>query len=179
MKFTISKEPEFKPRPELLLHPNVPKPLHGMSPRELLGETWWENARHEAYARANHRCQACGIHKIDAKYHQWLEAHETYVYDYKNGIATVSEIVALCHACHNYIHCGRLNSLLKAGKVTKAKHSDIMQHGDRLLKAAGLALPNSPTEVASWSKWKIIIDGKTFPTRWKSFEHWNQHYNGD
>jgi hypothetical protein len=179
VKLTIRKEPEFQPRPELLLHPNVPKPLHGMSPRELLGDAWWDTVRQEAYRKAGYRCQACGVGKLDAKYHKWLEAHETYIYDYRTGTATVDEIVALCHSCHNYIHSGRLRALFQAGKTTKAKYEDIRIHGDNLLSAHNLTFPESPTETAPWHEWKIVINGKIFPTKWKSFEEWNAHYNGN
>lgn len=165
-------------RPELLLHPNVPKPLHGMSPRELLGAEWWDKVRQEAYKKANYCCQACGIHKSEAKYHQWLEAHETYIYDYANGVATVSEIVALCHACHNYIHNGRLLSMYESGQITEAKYLDILKHGDMLLRTHKLTMPDSPSVVADWTKWKIILNGQHFPTKWKSYEHWLSHYSG-
>jgi hypothetical protein len=177
MKLTLNKT-SSAPRPALLLHPNVPKPLHGMSPRELLGTVWWDKARQEAYERANYCCQACGTPKTEAEYHKWLEAHETYVYDYKTGTATVSEIVALCHMCHNYIHSGRLKQLLQADKITTAKYWHIILHGDKLLKDAGLIKPEPTTVNAAWNKWKIIIDGREFPTKWKSFDHWKNHYDG-
>jgi hypothetical protein len=148
-----------------------------MSPRELLGSDWWDKQRQEAYKRAKYHCQCCGVPKTEAKYHQWLEAHETYIYDYATGTATVNEIVALCHSCHNYIHSGRLRALYQAGKITSQRYADIIDHGDRILANAGLQPPDSPVDVAKWTDWKIIIDGKVFPTRWKSFEEWQNHYS--
>ena len=164
-------------RPELLLHPNVPKPLHGMSPRELLGDVWWNETRKTVYKNAKDECQCCGVHKQDAKYHKWLEAHETYSYDYKNGVATVTEIVALCHSCHAYIHSGLLQVLWTTGKISNEKYQDILSHGDKIIKESGLKRPERPTQIAEWSKWCIVIEGKKYKTKWKSFEHWAKHYN--
>jgi len=163
-------------RPELLLHPNIPKPLHGMSPREIKGVEWWDKTREAVYKQAGYKCQCCGVHKKDAKFHKWLEAHEIYQYDYANGVATMVEIVALCHSCHAYIHSGLLEVNLKNKKITEDKYWSIIDHGNALIREAGLTKPKPPTKVADWSSWRIIIDGEVFPTKWKSFEHWKAHY---
>lgn len=163
-------------RPGLLLHPNIPKPLHGMSPRELMGDEWWDFTRQWVYANAGFRCQCCGVPKREALYHAWLEAHETYQYDYENGIATVNEIVALCHACHNYIHSGRLLILAQTGEIAFSKYEHIMQRGDAILKEAGLKKPQPPARIAEWDRWRIVIAGREYKTRWPSYEAWEAHY---
>ena len=94
--------------PWLLFHPNIPKPLHGLAPRIILGETWWQTTKKEAKAKLNQHCWACGIHKSSSKYHQWLEAHECYSINYGLGRVEYVGTCALCHACHNYIHDGRM-----------------------------------------------------------------------
>lgn len=59
--------------PSILLHGNIPKPMHGTAPRVVLGQAWWNKERQAAYASTNYCCEACGVSKWEAQYHQWLE----------------------------------------------------------------------------------------------------------
>lgn len=105
----------MKTRPELLLHPTIPPPLHGLAPREVLGRSWWDVVRREAYEKYDDHCHACGTHISKALYHRTsspskfksLEAHEAYNIDYDTCTVNLEEIVALCHCCHNYIQLHR------------------------------------------------------------------------
>jgi hypothetical protein len=126
-------------RPELLTHPNLPKPLHGLAPREVKGKYWWDKTRKKAYEDNNFRCMACGTHKNDALFKQHLEAHEDYSIDYEEGSMRIKEIVPLCHACHSFIHSGRLKALMgtKQG-VSRANAKIIVERGMRILKEAKL-----------------------------------------
>lgn len=48
--------------PVVLTHQNIPKPLHGLNPRTIKGQQWWDVAgklADEGY------CIACGIAKYD------------------------------------------------------------------------------------------------------------------
>jgi hypothetical protein len=94
-------------KPEILTHPNIPKPLHGLNPRSILGIEWWDKVRYEAQKRNNFKCFACGIDKYETK-EKWLEGHEYWNIDYKTGKCEVVSIEPLCHKCHNFIHSGRL-----------------------------------------------------------------------
>lgn len=128
----------LKLRPGVLQHPNIPKPLHGISPRAVMGQAWWDTARKAVYTKQGDHCIACGVHKSKAKYHNWIEAHEDYTIDYQRGTMEIRDIVGLCHSCHNFIHCGRLGVLLKKGEVSKSKWKEIMLHGFRILKQSNL-----------------------------------------
>ena len=65
----------------------------------------WDVIRRDAYARANGRCMICGA-KVKR-----LEAHEHWIYDEKNAIQKLGDVLALCHDCHSVIHIGRTQLL--------------------------------------------------------------------
>lgn len=166
----------MKLRPEILLHPNIPKPMHGLAPRTIKGDAWWDEQQQIAYAKTNYCCSACGVHKSEAKYHKWLEAHELYDMDYKNGKMIFVEIVALCHSCHNYIHSGRMQVLVRKGEMTNQKMIDITNHGDLIIKNSKLKRKEYPEGIAKWSDWRLVMDGKEYKGQFDSYEAWQRHY---
>jgi len=178
-KFRKRRRPKWPDpiRPELLLHPNIPKPLHGLNPRTLLGKKWWDEQRAIAYAVHNDRCWACGVHKSNALFRKWLEAHEHYDYDYEKGRAELKEIVALCNPCHNYIHSGRLEALKTKGQITKYQYDTIIKHGHTVLDFANLPhrLP-TPTMYVRWSDWRLVINGKEYEPLFGSLQEWAKNY---
>ncbi len=170
----------WKADPKILLCDNIPMPMHGVAPRNKMGGPWWEKTRKEAYKSTGFCCAACGVHKSVAKFRQWLEGHEVYEVDYKKGTITYLKTVPLCHLCHNYIHDGRLRALLAKCKITHKKFTAIIQHGDQVLSSAGLKRKSYEdremdvtskilnNKTASWSKWRLIVDGKKYPPKFKS-----------
>jgi hypothetical protein len=109
-------------------------------------------------------------------FHDWLEAHEVYAYDYKEFRATLVEIVALCHACHNYIHSGRMLALVNAGKMEPEKRAKILIYGDVILRQAGLTRTTWPDIHAGWGKWHLLLDGKKYYGKFKSKAEWERFY---
>lgn len=180
--------PQWTVKPELLLHPNIPKPMHGVAPRTVLGDNWWNRERRKCYATTLFHCEACGVHKQDAKSRQWLEAHEVYDIDYRLGKMVYVRSTPLCHYCHNYIHDGRLQWLLREGKIPHAKYASIIQHGEGVLRKAGLfkqaridrdavavemVLNNS---MAPWASWRLVVEGVEYPPLFNSYEEWLKNY---
>ena len=98
----------------LIAMPNLPKPLHGMAPRTLLGKPAWDEMRKSCYEAAGMKCEVCGAEVgKDIKKIQ-LHAHEVYNIDYKKGTSTFVRCVALCARCHlGGIHTGRAITLFK------------------------------------------------------------------
>ena len=129
---------EVFPDPAILLHPQIPKPLHLLNPRTILGRVWWDEQRKIAYAKHNYCCHACGTHKLLAIYRQWLEGHEIYNIDYATGKVEFIRLVALCPACHNFIHSGRMQMLVAEGKMSEKDYKAIIDRGKSLLRAAGI-----------------------------------------
>lgn len=183
-------------RPEILTHPNIPKPLHGLNPRTLLGKEWWDTTRFAAQAKYDNCCAACGIHKSEAKKHKWLEGHEYFNIDYNTGKCEVIEIVPLCHYCHNFIHSGRLYKILGVEK-SKQEVIDILEHGFKILKennlkafAGTINIANilnintynvepqeSQTYSLNWEDWTLILNGKEYKSNFKDFDVWKSFYN--
>lgn len=182
--------------PTILTHPNIPKPLHGINPRTVMGQSWWNKERKKAYQSTSFRCLACDIQKRRAKYHQWLEAHEYYNYDYRNGTLTLEKIIPLCHSCHNFIHSGRLYILHQKGEISFSKVKDILEHGFAILKENNLNAFFGTIQVAEelgihtdvepeipepcyveWHEWKMVIEGKEYYSKFKNEEEWAAFYD--
>lgn len=150
--------------------------MHLVSPRAIMGNGWWDKQRQKAYASTDYHCAACEVHKTQALYKQHLEAHEVYEMDYPMGRMIFQEIVPLCHACHNYIHCGRMQAMVDQGKMFEGKMKAIKERGDRLLEMAGLEHPPPPARIAKWSRWRLEFNGKTYPPVLRSPEAWMDHF---
>lgn len=95
---------------------NLPKPLHGMAPRTLLGASTWNHMRKACYAEADYQCEICGARVgVDIEKRQ-LHAHEVYRIDYEKGESVFVRCVALCALCHlGCIHTGRACTLHRNG----------------------------------------------------------------
>lgn len=177
LKGWLTEPKEYPTNPELLLHANIPKPLHGVNPRTIKGKEWWDKTRKEAYAKRGYHCFACGVHVCDAKYYRWLEAHEFYDIDYETGKVTLNEIVALCHSCHSYIHSGLLTIRMETGQITKKMYKEIMQHGQQVLKKAGLKRPTKLCEdMPSWEDWYLEFEGEKYYSPFRDYDAWKKHY---
>lgn len=165
------------PNPSLLLHPNIPKPLHGVNPRTILGQEWWDVQRRIAYEKFNFRCWGCGAKKGENLYSPYLFGHEAYNINYETGEVVLEEIVALCYSCHNYIHSGRWEMLLNGGLITQKEYKDIRNHGDELLKKFRLSPLPPPVRCAAWNRWCLILNNKKYFSRFKNYEEWYAFYN--
>ena len=134
-------EPLFR-RPELILHPKIPKNLFGVNPRTHYGQLWWDLARKLAYMRNNGCCWACGTAGP-------LEAHEAYRYNYEEHTATFVEVVALCNMCHMAIHLGRAHATGGQSLVNEI-HKHVMNNFGPEVYKRWLDKDRSPSAQLHW-----------------------------
>jgi hypothetical protein len=106
-----------------------------MNPRTILGKTWWDRTRRTAYKANHYNCWACSISPDDDPYNDKLEAHECYDIDWQACKATYLETVALCYRCHNFIHAGRMRSLVESGDEPADKLLAVLKRGVAILRA--------------------------------------------
>ena len=184
-------------KPEILCHPHVPKPLHGVNPRDIMGRTLWDKTRLNAYASTDYHCVACGVAKHEAKKHKWLEAHEYWNIDYMTGTCSVTSIEPVCHYCHNFIHSGRL-SVIVGKEKSKKEVVDILEHGFRILSEHNLKAFQFTVSLAKklgantygvqgyapvvnenlkWSDFKLVYEGNEYRSKFNDIEEWYCHYN--
>lgn len=163
----------------ILLHPTIPKPLHTVNPRTILGRKWWDIVRNGSYEEKDFHCHACGVHKSNAQYKQWLEGHEFYSVDYELGQVKFIKVVALCNCCHMYIHDGRLQYLMEANKITTSKRNSIINHGRKVLKLAGHTKfrPDYPVEdLVAWKDWHMVVEGKKYFSPFEDHAAWEKYH---
>lgn len=175
------------PNARLLLHPQIPKPLHLVNPRTIMGKEWWNDVRRRAYWRYGFCCHACAVVGGKAKHQQGLEAHEVYDINYLTGCVTYLHTVALCHFCHNYIHMGRLEQLYAKGTISGTLFQAINRHGRRVLRNAGLSgqigsmdrlvlCLRESGNLCKWEDYHLIIEGIRYEPRFKSYEEWLDYW---
>ena len=115
----------------LITMPNVPRPLHGLPPRKIMGQTNWDTMRKRCYYNAKYKCEVCGCEPEKGQLH----AHELYTVDWINGTSTFNRCIAICKKDHDFIHSGRLLTLYKQGNILYPKEYvlSVVEKGFKLI----------------------------------------------
>lgn len=191
---------------QLITMPNIPKPLHALPPRNVMGKTAWDRARKLCYFKADYKCEICGCEPSKGQ----LNAHELYTIDYLEGTSTFNRCIAICKQDHDFIHSGRLITLFKEGNPLYPKSYVLktVEKGFKLVSEYNKAHPDlaplrvydtfidylkvpeladkmaelirkydikfyaSPKRGARWEKWRLVWNGKEYPTPYKNPEEW-------
>ena len=115
----------------LITMPNVPRPLHGLAPRKIMGDSTWDHVRKRCYYLAGYKCEVCGEGLVKPYY----AAHELYSYDYIEGIGQFERYIAICSKDHDFIHSGRMVTLFKSGNTfyPKSYVLEVVEKGFKLI----------------------------------------------
>lgn len=105
-RWTPPQDDDLRP---LIAMPNIPKPLHSVAPRTVLGARVWNLLRKHCYEVADDTCEICGEKPELARRRH---AHEVYEIDYEHGTSKFIRAFCLCSLDHlGCIHTGRAITL--------------------------------------------------------------------
>ena len=148
--------PEGEDLRPLIGMPNIPKPLHHVNPRNLLGQNTWNHMRRRCYALADDTCEICGTKPENLRQRH---AHEVYEIDYKKGTVKFVRAFCVCSLCHlGGIHTGRALTLWKqknplyptefllkgAENAFRIIHEYNQEHPDNEVKAYSTCIGEGP-----------------------------------
>jgi hypothetical protein len=176
--------------PQILCQPNILKPLHGLNPRSLLWQKWWDIQRKKAYERNDNHCLWCWVEKSKARLHKWLEWHENYHIDFDTCTYKLESIVPLCHFCHSFIHDWLLEIRHNKWEISTRTYNAIISHWTKILKDNDLdrwqrmldlcwwdMSRRYPEKNWTWSSWWLEIDWVKYYTKFKDVYERAKFYN--
>jgi len=91
----------------------IPKNSFFDNLRHIFTNEEWDIIRKFVYKRDDYKCNICKQEEIK------LEAHEEWVYNYKEETQKLNNIISLCSLCHFNKHLGFAEILIKEKKLTK------------------------------------------------------------
>jgi hypothetical protein len=175
-------------KPQLLGQANIPKPLHGINPRTIMGAAKWAKHR-QVIIQNNPYCKGCGATNCI------LDLHEDYKIDYNNCTMKIKDYVPLCKSCHSFIHSGLLRVFISNKTVSVEAAKNILTHGFAICRVNNISVFIGTVELAkqlnisidyirswtpkmkdSWTDWKLIYEGKEYPGM--SYAQWKSKYGG-
>lgn len=101
----------------------IPNHSHGINLRHLLTKTTWDKLRQKIYERDKNQCVICGD-KSPTKFH----CHEEFIFDYKNQIQRLGQLMTLCPHCHANKHITSKFKVFNSGKLSKDSMDRIIFH---------------------------------------------------
>ena len=176
--------------PTVLGQPNMPKALHGINPRTIMGASKWR--RFSLEQRTNRPyCTSCG------KEGCVLDLHESYTIQYSTRTITINDYVPLCKNCHSFIHSGLLQVLVAQKKTSVSTARLILSSGFDIcqthkvkvfkgtvdfarslnVSTAGIRSWSPPMYDEGWGQWKLIFEEQEYLGLTK--EQWMKKYGNN
>lgn len=128
----------------LLTMPNIPKPLHGVAPRAIMGDAVWNRVRKKAYYDAGYKSEISGVLSAGPG---GLHAHEVYDINYVTGVCKFKRVCAITPQEHVYfIHSGRMLTLWKNKNALypTSKVLEGLENGFKLIYEWNKSHPRKP-----------------------------------
>jgi hypothetical protein len=71
-----------------------------------------------------------------------------------------------------------MENLAQARLFDENKRQDILRRGEEILKSAGYSEFKIEDDklTPEWPKWHIVVEGKTYFTRYKSLKEWQKYF---
>ena len=148
----IHKRPCFI-KPEILLQ-ELPKPLHTITPRFILGGKEWRKLKNIAAAQNNFCCWGCGVNINETQTFKRLEGAPVFVVEEKYKIVYHRDVAALCYKCNSFLNISKVKSMEAQGLYEKGFSEEIVLHGSALVnvleKIENINVMNSQNDFANW-----------------------------
>ena len=146
---------------EVLTQTILPKSLHGINPRTIMGQAKWDKIKKAKLLEADHHCMACDEY-VPHVAGNYLECHEVYTIDLEKKEFQLADIVCLCKRCHEYIHRARLKRLVAEGVITQEYYDSVIERGNALLHANNLVKNDLPKNEINNPDWYLLYEGKKY-----------------
>jgi len=170
-----SKRPNFL-IPEILLQ-ELPKPLHGITPRFIMGGKMWNKKKNAAALKNNYCCWVCGVNVNDTEPKR-LEGAPVFFVVEETKRVIFRDVAALCKKCNSFLNLSILWKMEKRGLCKKELIEQIILHGDNFVDVVKkIENINVMFAVNDFKNWRYFFDGIEYYSRFDSLEEYNAFFN--
>lgn len=146
----------------LITMPNIPKPLHALPPRNIMGKTAWDRARKLCYFKADYKCEICGCEPSKGQLHCLERGSQVLTIDGWKNIENVSTNDQVAQFVPNTEKIEFVNPT----STTKHHENNIVRVGYKRGFSVGMS---SEHRVLLFNKrkkeWETVL-AKDMPTKW-------------
>lgn len=159
----VTKRPMFV-RPDILLQ-ELPKPLHTITPRFIMGGHKWNKAKRQAAANNNYCCWCCGVNINDTTPSR-LEGAPIIHIDYEFKIVYFRGVAAVCYNCNSFINLSGVKLSEEKGLRPVGFSQAIIQHGAALVNVLQkIENINTAYAINDFKNWRYNFDGVEYFSR--------------
>jgi hypothetical protein len=175
LKFkTPTKHPSFS-KPELLLQ-ELPKPLHTITPRFILGNSEWKRLKQKASLDNNYCCWCCGVNVNDTT-PQRLEGAPIFHVEYEYKMVYFRGVAAVCYMCNQFLNLRKvIDSAVKHNNTETL--FQIRLHGDALVNVVDKLINIfNASQINDFQNWRYNFNGVEYFSPFKNVDEYNAFFN--